>query len=108
MPELQSSRLAQMSAPPRWAVSRSSRCTGEGPNSRGKRSKSSSAMSEGDPLDAVRTQDGLLVELRLVVGADLLQLAVGLPVAEGVQDDQHVGVLLAAHPLAVRLEPGEP
>ena len=35
MPELQSSRLAQSAAPPRWAVSRSSGCTGEGPKSRG-------------------------------------------------------------------------
>jgi hypothetical protein len=35
MPELQSSRLAQTAAPPRCSVSRSSRCTGEGPNSSG-------------------------------------------------------------------------
>ncbi len=39
-PELQSSRLAQIAAPPRWAVSRSSGCTGLGPNSSGYRGKS--------------------------------------------------------------------
>src|SRR6478672_9144505 len=43
-PELQSSRLAQTVAPPRCAVSRSSRWTGLGPNVSGKRGKSVSAM----------------------------------------------------------------
>ena len=40
-PELQSSRLAQIDAPPRCFVSRSSRWTGEGPNVSGWRGKSS-------------------------------------------------------------------
>src|ERR687896_496455 len=44
MPELQSSRLAQTAAPPRRSVSRSSRCTGEGPNSSGYRGKSDRAI----------------------------------------------------------------
>src|SRR3712207_7509217 len=44
MPELQSSRLAQTAAPPRCSVSRSSRCTGEGPNSSGYRGKSDRAI----------------------------------------------------------------
>src|SRR6202042_3758265 len=39
-PELQSSRLAQICAPPRCAVSRSSGCTGLGPNISGYRGKS--------------------------------------------------------------------
>src|SRR6185295_824217 len=39
-PELQSSRFAQIStSPPRWSLSRSSRCTGDGPNSSGTRAK---------------------------------------------------------------------
>src|SRR4051812_7880672 len=40
MPEFTSSRLAHTSAPPRWAVNRSRRCTGDGPNSSGWREKS--------------------------------------------------------------------
>src|SRR3954464_9746971 len=43
-PLLQSSRFAHTAAPPRCAVSRSSRCTGEGPNSNGWRGKSASDM----------------------------------------------------------------
>ena len=43
-PLLQSSRFAQTAAPPRCAVSRSSGCTGDGPNSSGWRGKSASAM----------------------------------------------------------------
>src|SRR5262249_37955754 len=43
-PELQSSRFAQISTrPPRCSSSRGSRCTGDGPNSNGTRSKSARA-----------------------------------------------------------------
>src|SRR6478672_10411638 len=44
-PELQSSRLAQIAAPPRWCVSLSSRWMGDGPKVSGYRSKSSSMMT---------------------------------------------------------------
>src|SRR3954447_15190141 len=40
IPEFTSSRLAQTAAPPRCSVNRSSRCTGDGPNSSGWRGKS--------------------------------------------------------------------
>src|SRR3954467_12469313 len=43
-PLLQSSRLAQIAAPPRWAVKRSRRWTGEGPNSNGERGNVSRVM----------------------------------------------------------------
>ena len=43
-PELQSSRLAQTCAPPRWRLSRSSGWTGLGPNVSGYRGKSARAM----------------------------------------------------------------
>ena len=41
MPELQSSRLAHSCAPPSWRLSRSSRCTGDGPNSNWSRANDS-------------------------------------------------------------------
>ena len=41
MPELQSSRLAHSCAPPSCRLSRSSRCTGDGPNSNGSRANDS-------------------------------------------------------------------
>src|SRR5215217_6548389 len=44
-PELQSSRFAQICAPPRYAVNRSSRCTGLGPNNNGYRGNSLSFIS---------------------------------------------------------------
>src|SRR4051812_41463704 len=55
-PLLQSSRLAQSVAPPRWDVSRSSWCTGDGPNISGCRWNESSLTwsssgSRRQPLD---------------------------------------------------------
>src|SRR3954449_9369237 len=44
MPEFTSSRLAHTAAPPRCSVSRSSRCTGDGPNSSGERGWSDRAI----------------------------------------------------------------
>src|SRR5215469_16024924 len=62
-PELQSSRLAQMAGPPRWAVSRSSGWTGLGPNSSGYRGKSARDTGATDPSDLeehVQLPDGLV------------------------------------------------
>src|SRR5687767_14294838 len=73
-PLLQSSRLAQISAPPRWAVRRSSRCTGEGPKSSGWRSNASRfiarrriGFAHGGRLPRVRGDD-----VRLLRHADRL------------------------------------
>src|SRR5829696_2496807 len=46
IPELQSSRLAQICAPPKCRVSRSRRCTGDGPNSSRCRAKDSIDISD--------------------------------------------------------------
>src|SRR3954467_1261477 len=63
MPELQSSRFAQTCAPPRWAVRRSSLCTGDGPKSSGCRAKSWTDTSppggRGDPESAACPAAGL-------------------------------------------------